>query len=177
METFLHSMPMLYTPKPSCLNQSGTALTLPLCSSCSCACACAVPVAIPVTGWLLLLTLTLAILLLAERDMVANMPCRLSQHSPLSLQPVYTMTGRGPFQGYYSPCSECHYCLRGMDHCVDGASAIRRHLHALGERAVRLGWLWLGWDGLPCVGWGWIAMGWDGHDSPRPWGHCSPYLL
>ncbi|GAB0202904.1 spermatid-specific manchette-related protein 1 [Grus japonensis] len=72
-----------------------------------------------------------------ERDMVANMLHRLSCHSPPSLQPLYTMTGRGPFQGYYSPCSGRHYCLRGMDYYVDGASATRRHLYALRERAVR----------------------------------------
>ncbi|KAF1516462.1 Spermatid-specific manchette-related protein 1, partial [Eudyptes sclateri] len=120
METFLHSMPMLYTPKPSCLNQS-------------------------------------------ERDVVADMPCRLSQHSPLSLQPVYTMTGRGPFQGYYSPCSECHYCLRGMDHYVDGASAIRRHLRALGERAVR---------SIPCCSYSLRAMFCTSTHHPQP---SSPY--
>ncbi|NXX55457.1 SMRP1 protein, partial [Scopus umbretta] len=51
--------------------------------------------------------------------------------------PVYTVTGRGPFQGYYSPCSGHHYCLRGMDYYADGAPTIRRHLHLQGERAVR----------------------------------------
>ncbi|NWI67333.1 SMRP1 protein, partial [Todus mexicanus] len=52
--------------------------------------------------------------------------------------PLYSVTGRGgPSQGYYSPCSGRHYCLRGMDYYVDGSSAIRRHLHGLGERAVR----------------------------------------
>ncbi|NWQ93299.1 SMRP1 protein, partial [Burhinus bistriatus] len=55
----------------------------------------------------------------------------------LLLLPVYTMAGRGCFQDHYSPCSGCHYCLQGMDYYTDGASAIRRHLHALGERAVR----------------------------------------
>uniref|UniRef100_A0A663NB18 Chromosome 9 open reading frame 24 n=1 Tax=Athene cunicularia TaxID=194338 RepID=A0A663NB18_ATHCN len=33
--------------------------------------------------------------------------------------------GRGPYWGYYSPCSACHHCLRGMDYYIDGASAIR----------------------------------------------------
>ncbi|KFQ72366.1 Spermatid-specific manchette-related protein 1, partial [Phaethon lepturus] len=80
MQTFLHSIPAPYRPKPICLNQS-------------------------------------------EREVVVNM------------LPVYTMTGRGLFQGYYSPCSGRHYCLRGMDYYMDGASAIRGHLHALGERA------------------------------------------
>lgn len=80
-----------------------------------------------VTGWLLLLALTLAIPPLAERELVAD---RL---------PVYTVARRGPFQLYYSPCSGRHYCLREMDYYVDGARAIRSHLHTLGERAVRLG--------------------------------------
>ncbi|XP_064294813.1 sperm microtubule inner protein 6 [Phalacrocorax carbo] len=63
-----------------------------------------------------------------EREVVANVLQKL---------PVYTVTGRGPFQGYYSPCSGCHYCLRGTDYYVDGAPTTRRHLHALGEKAVR----------------------------------------
>ncbi|NXS44867.1 SMRP1 protein, partial [Balaeniceps rex] len=63
----------------------------------------------------------------SEREVVADM----------YMVPVYTVTGRGPFQGYYSPCSGRHYCLREMDYYADGASAIRRHLHTLGERAVR----------------------------------------
>ncbi|KFP22946.1 Spermatid-specific manchette-related protein 1 [Egretta garzetta] len=49
--------------------------------------------------------------------------------------PVYTVARRGPFQLYYSPCSGRHYCLREMDYYVDGARAIRSHLHTLGERA------------------------------------------
>ncbi|NWQ87110.1 SMRP1 protein, partial [Burhinus bistriatus] len=73
----------------------------------------------------------------ATREVAADMLHRLSQLSPLSLQPAYTMMGRGPFQGYYSPCSGHHYCLRGMDYYNDGAPAIRRHLHTLAERAVR----------------------------------------
>uniref|UniRef100_A0A8B9Z1X9 Chromosome 9 open reading frame 24 n=1 Tax=Buteo japonicus TaxID=224669 RepID=A0A8B9Z1X9_9AVES len=83
METFLHSIPAPYPPKPICLNQF-------------------------------------------EREVIANTLHRL---------PVYSVTGRGPFQGYYSPCSGRHYCLRGMDYYVDGGPAIRRHLHTLGERA------------------------------------------
>ncbi|NXT28373.1 SMRP1 protein, partial [Syrrhaptes paradoxus] len=78
-----------------------------------------------------------------EREMVADMLRRLSRCSPPSLQPVYTVTGRGPFQGYYSPCSGRHYCLRGMDYYVDGAPAIRKHLNAIEERAVR---------SIPCCG-------------------------
>ncbi|XP_065512268.1 sperm microtubule inner protein 6 [Caloenas nicobarica] len=72
-----------------------------------------------------------------ERDMVTDMLRRLSRQTPPSVQPVYTVSGRGPFQGYYSPCSGRHYCLRGMDYYIDGATAIRRHLNAIGERAVR----------------------------------------
>ncbi|KFO86764.1 Spermatid-specific manchette-related protein 1, partial [Buceros rhinoceros silvestris] len=82
METFLHTMPTPYPPRPTCLNQF-------------------------------------------EREKVTNMRCRL---------PVYTVRGRAPSQGYYSPCSGRHYCLRGMDYYVDGTSAIRRHLHTPGER-------------------------------------------
>ncbi|KAM6364379.1 LOW QUALITY PROTEIN: sperm microtubule inner protein 6-like [Pluvialis apricaria] len=67
----------------------------------------------------------------------ADMLLRLSQLSPLSLWPVYTMMGRGPFQGYYSPCSGHHYGLQGMDYYIDGAPSIRRHLHILSGRAVR----------------------------------------
>ncbi|NWR60159.1 SMRP1 protein, partial [Bucorvus abyssinicus] len=85
METSLHTMPTLYPPRPTCLNQF-------------------------------------------ESEEVTNTLCRL---------PVYTVRGRGPCQGYYSPCSGRHYCLRGMDYYVDGTSAIRRPLHTLGERAVR----------------------------------------
>ncbi|NXJ84637.1 SMRP1 protein, partial [Trogon melanurus] len=64
----------------------------------------------------------------AERGAVTSMLHKL---------PIYTTSGRGPFRGYYSPCSGCHYCLRGMDYYVDGAHTIRRHLHSLGESAVR----------------------------------------
>ncbi|OXB79221.1 UNVERIFIED_CONTAM: hypothetical protein H355_006680 [Colinus virginianus] len=73
----------------------------------------------------------------SEEREVRGMLRRLSQLSSPSLQPVYTMSGRKPFQGYYSPCSGRHYCLRGMDYYVDGDPAIRRHLHALAEPTVR----------------------------------------
>ncbi|NXL54611.1 SMRP1 protein, partial [Podilymbus podiceps] len=94
MESFLHSIPVPYLPKPSYLNRY-------------------------------------------ERELVTDTLRRLSCHSPPFLQPVYTVTRRGSFQGYYSPCSGRHYCLRGMDYYIDGAPAIRRHFHALEERAVR----------------------------------------
>ncbi|PKU32265.1 spermatid-specific manchette-related protein 1 [Limosa lapponica baueri] len=61
-----------------------------------------------------------------ERELVANVPHKL---------PLYTTTGRGCFHGYYSPWSGRHYWLRGIDYYIDGNSAIRRHLRALGERA------------------------------------------
>uniref|UniRef100_A0A663NBY7 Chromosome 9 open reading frame 24 n=1 Tax=Athene cunicularia TaxID=194338 RepID=A0A663NBY7_ATHCN len=60
-----------------------------------------------------------------EREMATDMLPRL---------PVYSVTGRGPYWGYYSPCSACHHCLRGMDYYIDGASAIRGQLHTIEER-------------------------------------------
>ncbi|XP_015703782.1 spermatid-specific manchette-related protein 1 isoform X2 [Coturnix japonica] len=69
-----------------------------------------------------------------EREVVGDMLRKLSRLSPPSVQPVYTMSGKRPFQGYYSPCSGRHYCLRGMDYYVDGDPAIRRHISALAER-------------------------------------------
>uniref|UniRef100_A0A8B9TVM3 Chromosome 9 open reading frame 24 n=1 Tax=Anas platyrhynchos TaxID=8839 RepID=A0A8B9TVM3_ANAPL len=69
--------------------------------------------------------LILAVLLLAEREVVADMLRRLSRLSPPSLQPVYTMSGRRPFQGYYSPCSGRHYCLRGMDYYGHSTPCLR----------------------------------------------------
>lgn len=133
-----------HTPQnPSASISLVTTLTLSLYSSCSCA--CAMLASIQVMAWLVLLALTPTIPPVAEREVITNMLHRL---------PVYSVTGRGPFQGYYSPCSGRHYCLRGMDYYVDGGPAIRRHLHTLGERAVRLGWDGMGLDRLPWVGWG-----------------------
>ncbi|XP_074713069.1 sperm microtubule inner protein 6 [Strix uralensis] len=85
METFLHSIPVSYPLKPTCINQ-------------------------------------------CEREVATDMLPRL---------PMYSVTGRGPYWGYYSPCSGCHHCQQGMDYYVDGASAIRGQLHTLEERAVR----------------------------------------
>ncbi|NXS69323.1 SMRP1 protein, partial [Pandion haliaetus] len=85
-----------------------------------------------------------------EREVIADTLHRL---------PVYTVTGRGPFQGYYSPCSGRHYCLRGMDYNVDGGPAIRRHLHAVGERAVR---------GIPCYSYSPRAMFRASTHHPQP---------
>lgn len=85
---------------------------------------------------------------------------RLSRLSPPSLQPVYTMSGRTPFQGYYSPCSGRHYCLRGMDYYVDGDPTIRRHLNALAERTVRLSWAEMGCEWIKeCFGLDWDGLG------------------
>ncbi|KFQ62001.1 Spermatid-specific manchette-related protein 1 [Pelecanus crispus] len=62
----------------------------------------------------------------SEREVVADM----------YMVPVYTMTGRGPFQGYYSPYSGRYYCLRRMDGYDDEAPAIRRHLHERAEYSM-----------------------------------------
>ncbi|XP_075383589.1 sperm microtubule inner protein 6 [Mycteria americana] len=107
METFLHSIPMQYPLKPTCLNQY-------------------------------------------EKEVVTDMLHRL---------PVYTMTGRGLFQGYYSPCSGRYYCLQGMDYYADEASAIRSHLHTLGERAVR---------SIPCCSYSPTAMLCTSTHRPQP---------
>ncbi|XP_063996167.1 sperm microtubule inner protein 6 [Pogoniulus pusillus] len=64
----------------------------------------------------------------SDREVVNNMLHRV---------PVYLVMGRGSSQGYYSPCSGRHYCLRGLDYYVDGTSATRRHLYRQGEGAVR----------------------------------------
>ncbi|XP_012576755.1 PREDICTED: spermatid-specific manchette-related protein 1 isoform X2 [Condylura cristata] len=71
-----------------------------------------------------------------ERDVVVNMLNSLSRHQQLPqitsrcgcLDPLQ---GRLPFQGYESPCSGRHYCLRGMDYCVTGAPCTERRQRAL----------------------------------------------
>ncbi|KAM6289836.1 sperm microtubule inner protein 6 [Aegotheles albertisi] len=70
-----------------------------------------------------------------EREVVIDILPRLPWHSVPSLKPLYTVSRRGIFQGYYSPCSGRHYCLQRMDYYGDGIPAIRMHLHELGERA------------------------------------------
>uniref|UniRef100_A0A8C6Y7T2 Sperm microtubule inner protein 6 n=1 Tax=Naja naja TaxID=35670 RepID=A0A8C6Y7T2_NAJNA len=47
--------------------------------------------------------------------------------------------GRMPYQGYYSPCTGRHYCLRGMDYYVDGAPSTERQISQLVEKIVRFG--------------------------------------
>ncbi|XP_062476432.1 sperm microtubule inner protein 6 [Pezoporus occidentalis] len=47
--------------------------------------------------------------------------------------PVYTVTGRIPFQSYYFPCSGRHCCLRGIDCYLDGTPATRKKLFAVEE--------------------------------------------
>ncbi|KAG8505892.1 Spermatid-specific manchette-related protein 1, partial [Galemys pyrenaicus] len=72
-----------------------------------------------------------------ERDVVVNMLNSLSRKQQLPqltsrcgcLDPLQ---GRLPLQGYESPCSGRHYCLRGMDYSVTGAPcAERRQQRAL----------------------------------------------
>uniref|UniRef100_A0A8C0ERT5 Chromosome 9 open reading frame 24 n=1 Tax=Bubo bubo TaxID=30461 RepID=A0A8C0ERT5_BUBBB len=72
-----------------------------------------------------------------EPPQVLPAPQREVATDMLPRLPVYSVTGRGPYWGYYSPCSGCHHCLQGMDYYVDGASAIRGQLHTLEERALQ----------------------------------------
>ncbi|KFP34234.1 Spermatid-specific manchette-related protein 1 [Colius striatus] len=62
---------------------------------------------------------------------LGNCPCSEGVTGTLHRVPVYSARQREPLQVYYSPCSGHHYCLRGTNCCVGGASAIRRHIHAL----------------------------------------------
>uniref|UniRef100_A0A8D0GUG7 Sperm microtubule inner protein 6 n=1 Tax=Sphenodon punctatus TaxID=8508 RepID=A0A8D0GUG7_SPHPU len=70
----------------------------------------------------------------SEREVVVNMLNSLSRHQLPSLQHRYVIPGRMPYQGYYSPCTGRHYCLRGMDYYVDGAPCNERHLNQLVEK-------------------------------------------
>nr|KAF6331532.1 ciliated bronchial epithelium 1 [Pipistrellus kuhlii] len=68
-----------------------------------------------------------------EREVVANMLNSLSRYQTLpQITPrcgcVDPLPGRLPFQGYESPCSGRHYCLRGIDYCVSGAPCMERRL-------------------------------------------------
>ncbi|NXI97141.1 SMRP1 protein, partial [Psophia crepitans] len=120
-EMFLHNIPGLCVPKPSCLNQF-------------------------------------------DRNVVTDTLRRLSCCPSPSLQPLYTVTVRGPFQGYYSPCSGRHYCLQGMDSYADGASAIRSHVYTLSERAVR---------SIPCCSYSPRAMLCTSARRPQPSSLCG----
>ncbi|NXC45415.1 SMRP1 protein, partial [Penelope pileata] len=110
-----------------------------------------------------------------EKEVVADMLRRVSRLSPPSVQPVYSMSGRKPFQGYYSPCSGRHYCLRGMDYYVDGDPSIRRHLNTLAERTVRLGWDGTSWEwingcfgSIPCCNYSLTAIPCAPTRPPQP---------
>uniref|UniRef100_A0A8C3STS9 Chromosome 9 open reading frame 24 n=1 Tax=Chelydra serpentina TaxID=8475 RepID=A0A8C3STS9_CHESE len=63
-----------------------------------------------------------------EREVVVNMLNSLSRSQLPSVQHRSTIPGRKPFQGYSSPCTGRHYCLRGMDYYVDGAPCNERAL-------------------------------------------------
>uniref|UniRef100_A0A8C0G6T7 Sperm microtubule inner protein 6 n=1 Tax=Chelonoidis abingdonii TaxID=106734 RepID=A0A8C0G6T7_CHEAB len=76
-----------------------------------------------------------------EREVVVNMLNSLSRSQLPSVQHRSTIPGRKPFQGYYSPCTGRHYCLRGMDYYVDGAPCNERQLNQLVEKIVRFGGL------------------------------------
>ncbi|XP_037058414.1 spermatid-specific manchette-related protein 1 isoform X2 [Peromyscus leucopus] len=71
-----------------------------------------------------------------ERDVVVNMLNSLSRNRTLpQIAPrcgcVDPLPGRLPFQGYESPCSGRHYCLRGMDYCTTGDTGPERRLRPL----------------------------------------------
>uniref|UniRef100_A0A8B9F713 Uncharacterized protein n=1 Tax=Amazona collaria TaxID=241587 RepID=A0A8B9F713_9PSIT len=91
-------------------------------------CACTMLVSIRLTGWLLLLPLTFPHHPSAlEKVVAADMVHRV---------PVYTVTGKIPFQSYYVPCSGRHCCLRGIDYYLGGTPATRKKLFSVEERAV-----------------------------------------
>uniref|UniRef100_A0A8D2LN83 Chromosome 9 open reading frame 24 n=1 Tax=Varanus komodoensis TaxID=61221 RepID=A0A8D2LN83_VARKO len=68
-----------------------------------------------------------------EREVVVNMLNSLSRKQLPSLQHRYLVPGRVPYQGYHSPCTGRHYCLRGMDYYVDGAPSSERQISQLGS--------------------------------------------
>uniref|UniRef100_A0A5F8H0L9 Chromosome 6 open reading frame, human C9orf24 n=1 Tax=Monodelphis domestica TaxID=13616 RepID=A0A5F8H0L9_MONDO len=75
-----------------------------------------------------------------EREVVVNMLNSLSRNQLPSIQPRYTVPGRLPFQGYDSPCTGRHYCLRGMDYYATGAPSNERHLTQPTVRFVGILW-------------------------------------
>ncbi|XP_068782485.1 sperm microtubule inner protein 6-like [Struthio camelus] len=74
---------------------------------------------------------------LCEGQAVADALGGVSRPQLPSLQRPHAAAARKPCQGYYSPCSGRHYCLRGMDYYADRGLAASRHLHPLAERTVR----------------------------------------
>ncbi|XP_020025790.2 sperm microtubule inner protein 6 isoform X5 [Castor canadensis] len=71
-----------------------------------------------------------------EREVVMNMLNSLSRNQQLpQIAPRYgcldPLPGRLPFQGYNSPCSGRHYCLRGMDYHASGVPGTERSLRPL----------------------------------------------
>ncbi|XP_074809969.1 sperm microtubule inner protein 6 isoform X1 [Natator depressus] len=72
-----------------------------------------------------------------EREVVVNMLNSLSRSQLPSVRHGSTLPRRKPFQGYYSPCTGRHYCMRGMDYYVDGAPCNERQLNQLVEKIVR----------------------------------------
>ncbi|XP_021016123.1 spermatid-specific manchette-related protein 1 isoform X2 [Mus caroli] len=71
-----------------------------------------------------------------EREVVVNMLNSLSRNRTLpQIVPrcgcVDPLPGRLPYQGYESPCSGRHYCLRGMDYCTFGEPSSERRLRPL----------------------------------------------
>ncbi|XP_034262301.1 sperm microtubule inner protein 6 isoform X3 [Pantherophis guttatus] len=69
-----------------------------------------------------------------EREVVVNMLNSLSRKQLPYVQHQYSIPGRMPYQGYYSPCTGRHYCLRGMDYYVDGAPSTERQISQLVEK-------------------------------------------
>ncbi|XP_074136335.1 sperm microtubule inner protein 6 isoform X3 [Sminthopsis crassicaudata] len=68
-----------------------------------------------------------------EREVMVNMLNSLTRKQLPSIQPRYTVPGRLPFQGYDSPCTGRHYCLRGMELYVTEAPIKECHLTQLTE--------------------------------------------
>ncbi|XP_028634960.1 spermatid-specific manchette-related protein 1 isoform X2 [Grammomys surdaster] len=71
-----------------------------------------------------------------EREVVVNMLNSLSRNRTLpQIVPrcgcVDPLPGRLPYQGYESPCSGRHYCLRGMDYCTTEEPSTERRLRPL----------------------------------------------